>query len=175
MEQFSTTQRVLIAKTFYENEICGTQTVQKTRTIFRRNKALCNSTVLRPMAKFETTFLVLMVKSPERKRSCRTEKHLVFVPDSVTVNPGKSIRQRLQQLDISTTSWQQIFHKNLHLQSYKIQLTQNLKPVDRGMRRQFADWVLDRLALDNNFLKQIIFYMTKLTSTKVVLSTNKTA
>ena len=43
------------------------------------------------------------------------------------------------------------------MHAYKIQLTQNLKPADYGKRRRFADWVLERLAVDNNFAKRIIF------------------
>ena len=43
------------------------------------------------------------------------------------------------------------------MHAYKIQLTQNFKPAAHERRRRFADWVLERLAVDNNFAKQIIF------------------
>ena len=43
------------------------------------------------------------------------------------------------------------------MHKYKIQLTQNLKPDDHERWRQFSGWVLERLAVDNNFAKQIIF------------------
>ena len=49
------------------------------------------------------------------------------------------------------------FAKDLHMHTYEIQLMQNLKPADHGKQRQFADWVLEKLAADNNFAKQIIF------------------
>ena len=39
MEWFSTTQRVLVAKTFYENEECSKRTAQKLRTISVKNEA----------------------------------------------------------------------------------------------------------------------------------------
>ena len=69
MERFSTAQRVLTAKTFYENGECATQTVRKLQTIFGRTEALCESTVHRLITKFEATSSVLAVKSPGRKGS----------------------------------------------------------------------------------------------------------
>ena len=109
------------------------------------------------MTKFKTTDSVLMMKSPGRKRSCRTEKQLVLAQDGVTVSPGKSICRCSQQLEISTTSLHRTLHKNLHMHEYKIQLTQNLKTADPGRRSRLTHWVLKGLAGDNNFAKQIIF------------------
>ena len=60
-----------------------TQAVRKLRAIFDRNKAPSKSTVRRLVTKFETTGLVLTVKSPERERSRPTEKQLVLVQDSI--------------------------------------------------------------------------------------------
>ena len=45
MERFSTAQRVLIVKIFYQNRECATQAVRKLRTICDRNEAPCESTV----------------------------------------------------------------------------------------------------------------------------------
>ena len=87
-------QRVLIVKTFHENEECAAQTERKLRTICGRNEAPYESTVRRLIKKFEATGLVLTVKSSGRKHSCRTEEQLVIVPDSVTVSPEKSICRR---------------------------------------------------------------------------------
>ena len=85
MEQFSTVQRVLIAKTFYQNGECAMQAMQKLQTIFGRNEALCESTVCRLVTKFETTGSVLTVKSPGWKHSCQVEEQLVLAQDSVIV------------------------------------------------------------------------------------------
>ena len=74
------------------------------------------------MTEFETTSSVLTVKSPERKRSGRTEEQLALVQDSATVSQGKSIRRRLWQFDIPTTLLHQILHKDLHTHVYKINL-----------------------------------------------------
>ena len=54
MERFSTAQRVLIVKTFYQNGECATQAVRKRQNIFGRNKATCESNICRPVTKFET-------------------------------------------------------------------------------------------------------------------------
>ena len=79
MELFSTAQRVLFAKTFWENGKCATQIVQQLQTIFGRKQAPCESTVCTLMTKFETIGSVLMVKSPGQKRFCQTEEQLVLV------------------------------------------------------------------------------------------------
>ena len=66
------------------------QRKHRENSIFGSNGAPCESTVRRLMTKFEAISSVLMMKSPGRKRSCRTEEQLEH--DSVTVSPGKSIR-----------------------------------------------------------------------------------
>jgi len=45
----------------------------------------------------------------------------------------------------------------LGLHPYKIQLIQELKVNDYRQRRVFADWVLEQLEVNPNFVKQIIF------------------
>ena len=96
MERFSTAQRVLIVNTFYQIGERATQAVRNLQTIFGRNKAPCESTVRRLVKKFKTSGLVLTVKSPERKRSRRTEEQLVLVQNTVIASPGKLIRRRSQ-------------------------------------------------------------------------------
>ena len=157
MKRFSTVRRVLMVQIFYQHEEFATQTMQKRQTIFGRSEALCEFTVRGLMTKFETTASALTVKSPERKRPCRTEEQLVLVQGNVTESPRKSSRRRSQLLNIPATSLHRISHKDLHMHAYKIQLTQNLKLADNGGRKRFADWVLERLAVDNSFRKQIIF------------------
>ena len=47
--------------------------------------------------------------------------------------------------------------KELRVLSYKILLTQELKPTDHVHRREFVNWVLENQKVDGNFLKKIIF------------------
>ena len=156
IERFSTGQQVLIIKTLYQNGECATQAVRKLRTISGRNEDPCESTVRRLVTKFETTVSVLAMKSPD-ENVIETEEQPVLVQDSVIANPGKQICRCSQQLDIPSSLLHRILHKDLHMQAYKIQLMHNLKPADHGRGRRFVDWVLERLEVDNNFAKRIIF------------------
>ena len=45
----------------------------------------------------------------------------------------------------------------MNLKSYKVQLMQQLKPVDHQQRRVFADWVLEMYKNDPKFHRKIIF------------------
>jgi hypothetical protein len=132
MEQFTTEQRVLIVKTFYQNGESATQTVRTLRTNLGRNEAPNESTVRRLMTKFQTTGSVATAKPPGRNRSRRTEQQIAVVRDSVTLSPGKSIRRRSQQLGIPTTSLHRILHKDHHMSAYKIQLTHIFSHLTTG-------------------------------------------
>ena len=68
-----------------------------------------------------------------------------------------SIHRRSQQLNISEASLRRILHKDLGMTPYKVQLIQELKPIDHTMRFRFAKWVCDRLTEDADFGKKIIF------------------
>ena len=60
--------------------------------------------------------------------------------ESVCEAPSTSIYSRSQQLNISETSLRRILHKDLGMTPYKIQLVQELKPIDHPMRFRFAKW-----------------------------------
>ncbi|EFN63948.1 hypothetical protein EAG_14216, partial [Camponotus floridanus] len=62
-----------------------------------------------------------------------------------------------QHLGLSYGSLWRILHLDLHFHPYKVQLTQELKPVDHGMRRKYADWVLEQQAVDGDFSTKIFF------------------
>ena len=51
-----------------------------------------------------------------------------------------SIDRRSQQLNISETSLRRILHEDLSMTPYKVQLFQELKPIDHPMRFRFANW-----------------------------------
>lgn len=71
------------------------------------------------------------------QRNIWTPANVDIVHGSVQVSPYISICRRSQQLGISSTSLHGILKNELHLHFYKIQLTQKLKPTDRGKRRLF--------------------------------------
>lgn len=56
-----------------------------------------------------------------------------------------------QQLDIFRSSLQGITDNGLHLNSYKIQLTQKLKPTDHSQSQQFVKWFVEQYEADHHF------------------------
>ena len=48
-------------------------------------------------------------------------------------------------------------HKDLGMTPHKVQLVQELKPINHPMRFRFAKWACDRLTEDTDFGKKIIF------------------
>jgi len=78
------------------------------------------------------------------------------VCENVRENPRRSNSRRSQELGLSATSTWRILRRDLGLNPYKVQLTQELK-VNDHRQRVFADWVLEQLEVNPNFAKQIIF------------------
>ena len=76
IERYSIEQRVVIVKTHYKNGECYAETVRKLRTIFGRNNALTETTVMRLVKKFESLGSVATLKSPGRSR---TEQNIAVV------------------------------------------------------------------------------------------------
>ena len=76
-----------------------------------------------------------------------TPENIVAVAESVCEAPSTLIHRCSQQLNIAETPWRRILHKDLGMTSYKVQLVQELKPIDHPMRR-FAKWACDRLTED---------------------------
>ena len=50
-----------------------------------------------------------------------------------------------------------ILHLDLHLHSYKVQITLQLKSTDNLQRRWYVEWVLEKQAVDGNFSNKIFF------------------
>ncbi|CAK9831720.1 Transposable element Tc3 transposase [Anthophora retusa] len=157
MKRFSVAQRVEIMKIYYESSCSIRETFRALRSIYGQHKRPTELTIRRLVQKFESTGSIVDKHIPTRQRNARSEKNIVAVRESVTENPNLSISQRSQQLGISQTSVWRILHRDLGLHSYKIQLTEELKPADHYMRREFTDWVLGQLETDPDFPTKIIF------------------
>lgn len=76
---------------------------------------------------------------------------------SIKTNPNESIRRRSQQLGVSQTSLWRILHEDLGLYPYKIKLTQELKPNDHLLRRNFSKWALEKLENATDFYQKVVF------------------
>ena len=112
-------------------------------------------------------FVILWIKwkklasssiTPKRKKpkTERTPENIAAVAESVYEAPSTSIHRRFQQLNISNTSLRRILNKDLGMTPYKVQLVQQLKPIDHPMRLRFAKWACDRLTEDDDFGKKKI-------------------
>ena len=78
--------------------------------------------------------------------------------ESVCEAPSTSIHRSFQQLNISETSLKGISLKDLGMTPYRVQLVQELNPIDHPMRFRFAKWACDRLTEDAEFCKKKIIY-----------------
>ena len=97
----------------------------------------------------------ILIDKPKREKlkTVRTLENIAAVPESVCQAPSTSIHRRSQQLNISEASLMRISHKDLGMMPYKVQLVQELKPVDHPMRFRFAKSDFDRLT-DADFSKK---------------------
>ena len=81
----------------------------------------------------------ILIDKPKRE-TVDTPENIAAVAESVCEEPSTSIHRRSQQLNISETSLRWILHKDFGMTPYKIQLVQELKPIDHPMRFRFAKW-----------------------------------
>lgn len=109
------------------------------------------------MDRFHTTFTLNDNTHPQRRRTVRTEEAIAAVERSVEEDPNQSIRHRAQELDMCPSTLWKILRKDLGLRAYKIQLVQELKPHDHLARRSFGEWAQNKIAVDPDFHKRILF------------------
>ena len=98
----------------------------------------------------------ILIDKPKREKpeTVRRPENIAAVAESVCEAPSTSIHRRSQQLNISEISLRRILHKNLGMTPYKVQLVQELKPIDHPMCFRFARWVCDRPTEDADFGKK---------------------
>lgn len=72
-------------------------------------------------------------------------------------NPRKSVRKASRELQIPRSTVHKILKKELKFLAYKLQVVQKLEQNDFPLRTEFANKVLDRLELNENYLKRICF------------------
>ena len=106
-----------ILRHYFENHGNVAECVRKLRTDFRRREA--------PSARFERCRVIVMLL-----KTVRTPENNASRAKNVPEAPSTSIHCRSQQLNISE-ALRLILHKRLR---YKVQLVQELKPIDQPMR-----------------------------------------
>ena len=68
--------------------------------------------------------------------------NIAIVSESAAGDQNVSIPCRSQELELSFGILWRILHLDLHLHSYNVELTQQLKPTDHSQRRRCIEWVL---------------------------------
>ena len=68
----------------------------------------------------------------EKPKTVRTTENIAAVSESVCEAPSTSIHRRSLQLNISETLLRRILHKDRGMMPYKVQLVQELKPIDHA-------------------------------------------
>ena len=154
MENYTIEHRMEIVKIHYKYGENFATTVRKVRTSFGHHSAPSRNTVINLIKKFEISGSVLTAK---RIGTGRSKLNIAAVSASVDESSSISIRHRAQQLNISRCSVQRILTNDLHLDAYKIQLTQELHPEDHAQRRTFSNWILEHQQIECDFSKKIIF------------------
>lgn len=148
MEHYTAEQRLQIVKIYYKNNESAIETYRKLIPIFGQFNRPSTRAISGIVKRFEQNLSLHDVKPPTRARTARSEENIAAVSASVDEDPNLSIPRRAQQLNLSQTTTWRILRKDLGLHPYKIQLVQELKPQDHGMRRTFADWALEQLEAD---------------------------
>ena len=108
----------------------------------------------------------IIINNPKREKPkpMRTPENIAAVAESVCAAPSTTIHRRSQQLNISEILLRRILHKDLGMMPYKVQLVQELKPIDHPMRFRFAKWPCDRRHTgDADFGKKKSSFHMKLT------------
>lgn len=157
MHRFALPDRLEIIQKYYRNS-GSVKSVEREFSRERgRHHAFNKQAITRIVNKFEREYTLLDSKPPTRTRIARSEENIAAVAASIEEDHRMSIRRRSAALGLSTTTTQRILRLDLGQHPYKMVLTQQLKPEDHRMRREFADWALAMLTHDPDFGQTIIF------------------
>ena len=86
---------------------------------------------------------LLKTKPPGPARTARTPGNVDRVIEAIIQSPRRSARRHSAELGISQSTVQQIIHKDLAFQLYKIMTVQQLNPRDNQQRLSFCQTMLD--------------------------------
>ena len=90
-------------------------------------------------------------------RFAHSAENIAIVSETVVKDPNVSIPRRSQELGLSNGTLWHTLHLDLHLQSFKVQLTQQLKPADYSQCRRYVESVLEQQAVYRNYPDKIFF------------------
>lgn len=133
------------------------KTLRNVRRKYGKNFKISKNTVQSIVDKFYRGGSVHDLHRTGRRRTGRSNENIEAVRESVAESPNTSIRHRSQELAISRATLHRILRIDLKLHPYKVQLVQEIKIRDHFQRKVFAEWALERLEEDEQFLAKILF------------------
>ena len=145
-----------ILQHYFENHGNVTKYLGKLRTDFERREEPSAPYLRYLVKKVKETGILIDKPKREKPKTMRTPENIA------TVAPSTSISCRSQTLNISEPSLRRILHKDLGMTPYKVQLVQDMKPIDHPMRFRFAKWACNRLTKDAEFGQKISPFQMKL-------------
>ena len=142
MNRLTNEQRLQIIEFYYQNA-CSVKKVHRALLPFYGQFNRPTEAAIRAIVtKFRTKFTLLDIKPPARLRRVRTEENIAAVSASVNDDHQLSIRRRAQQLGLCYSTTWKILPKDLGVKPFKIQLVQELKPIDLPQRRILVNGLL---------------------------------
>ena len=131
MERLTPKQRLYIFQFYYENS----RSEKNVFCALQHNRPT-ERTIRTTVSHLETQHSLLDNIRPKIPRPARSEENIAAVAESVHEDRGESIRRRSQQLGLTYGTTWRILRRDLKLKAYKIQLVQELKPLDLPNRHR---------------------------------------
>ena len=127
-----------VLRHYFESHGNVAECVRKLCTDFGKREAPSTPYFRYLVKKVKETGILIDKPKREKPKTVRTPENIAAVEENVCEAPSTSIQLRSQQLNISETSLRRILHKDLGMTPYKVQLIQELKPIDHSKRFCFA-------------------------------------
>ena len=123
---FSITQRINIIKTYYKNDASATATYRALSEDYGLHNRPTTQAIGKIVGKFEETGVLINIDRQVNHRFARSAENNAIISESVAQDRNVSIRS-IQESELSYGTLRSILHSDLHLHTYKVQLTQQLK------------------------------------------------
>jgi transposase len=161
MDQWVGSQRAFAVKSFYKNGDSATAAQREFRRHYNlgRHARVPTSHAINTWVKnFEETGSALKKKPPGGHRTQRTPENIEAVRASIGRSPQRSARKHASALNLNRTTIRRILHSDLKFHPYKIQVVQELKPLDYVARQRFCEQMIEKINDDPDFVDN--FFMS---------------
>jgi len=156
MEKYTPQQRAKVVEFFSAKKHSIVETQRAYRSHFNTVHCPSRSAISRIIQRFRSQGSVTDLPRSGRPRTIQNVATIDLVKSSVAENATVSTRQRASQLGLSRTSLRRLMKDDLHLFPYKIQLVQELKPLDAEKRLEYAIKLQDYVRKNKNFIDTLI-------------------